>query len=191
MNASLADRPLTPLEVNEARTPPSVVAAIIAVSALASAGLFWLVYYHPPSDVTGTHLLFLPALNALLNGLSAVALCCGLAFIRGANIPAHRAAMFTAFVFSTLFLVSYVTNHALHGDMKFHGAGAVRPFYFTLLISHIGLSMIALPLILVTFFLSLTGRFPVHKKVARWTFPIWLYVSVTGVIVYGMLAAYR
>jgi len=187
----LSAESLPPLAVNEARTPPAVVAAIIAVSAAASAMLFWLVYFHAPADVSGTRLAFLPALNALLNGLSAVALCVGLASIRQLNIAAHRAAMFTAFVFSTLFLVSYITNHALHGDMRFHGQGAVRPFYFTLLISHIGLSMIALPLILVTFFLSLTGRFPIHKRVARWTFPIWLYVSVTGVIVYAMLAAYR
>ena len=180
-----------PRAVNEARTPPGVVATILAVSALASAGLVWLVYFHAPADVSGTHLAFLPALNALLNGSSAVALCVGFAFVRQQRIAAHRTAMFTAFVFSTLFLVSYITNHALHGDMRFHGEGDVRPFYFTLLISHIGLSMIALPLILVTFFLSLTGRFPIHKKVARWTFPIWLYVSVTGVVVYAMLAVYR
>ena len=182
---------LPPLAVNEARTPPSVVAAIVAVSALASAGLCWLVYFHAPADVSGTHFAFLPALNALLNGLAAVALCVGFASIRRLHIAAHRAAMFTAFIFSTLFLVSYITNHALHGDMLFHGQGTVRPFYFALLISHIGLSMVALPLILVTFFLSLTGRYPIHKKVARWTFPIWLYVSVTGVIVYAMLSAYR
>jgi len=182
---------MTTLAINEARTPLSVIAGAIAVSIAASLMLFWLVYFHAPSDVTGTHLLFLPALNALLNGLSAVALVAGLSFIRGGNVAAHRASMFTAFVFSTLFLVTYITNHALHGDMKFHGIGAVRGVYFPLLISHIFLSMIALPLILVTFFLSLSGRFPIHKKVARWTFPIWLYVSVTGVIVYAMLAAYR
>ena len=182
---------MTTLTINEARTPMSVVVGAIAVSIAASLMLFWLVYLHAPADVNGTHLLFLPALNALLNGLSAVALVAGFSFIRGGNIAAHRAAMFTAFVFSTLFLVSYITNHALHGDMKFHGAGAVRGVYFPLLISHIVLSMVALPLILVTFFLSLSGRFPIHKKVARWTFPIWLYVSVTGVIVYAMLAAFR
>jgi putative membrane protein len=179
------------LAINEARTPPGVVLGIIAVSLTASLMLFWLVYFHAPTDVTGTHLLFLPALNALLNGLSAVALVTGFLFIRRKRIAAHRASMFTAFVFSTLFLASYITNHALHGDMRFHGEGAVRPFYFALLISHIDLSMIALPLILVTFFLSLTGRFPIHRRVARYTFPIWLYVSVTGVIVYAMLASYR
>jgi len=99
--------------------------------------------------------------------------------------------MTTAFVFSTLFLVTYTVNHALHGDMRFHGQGAIRPVYFILLISHIALSMVALPMILITFFLSLSGRFPAHRRLARFTFPIWLYVSITGVIVYAMLAAYR
>jgi len=179
------------LATNEARTPPTVVAAIIAVSAMASLFLCWLVYYHAPADVSGTHLLFLPALNALLNGLSACALVTGFLFIRSGRIGAHRASMFTAFVFSSLFLVSYITNHALHGDMKFQGQGGIREVYFPLLISHIGLSVVALPMILVTFFLSLSGRFPAHRRLARFTFPVWLYVSVTGVIVYAMLAAYR
>jgi putative membrane protein len=182
---------MTTLPVNEARTPVGVVAAIIAVSLVASLFLCWLVYYHAPADVTGTHLLFLPALNALLNGLSAAALVIGFGFIRAKNIGAHRASMFTAFIFSSLFLVTYITNHALHGDMLFHGQGTVRSIYFPLLISHIGLSVCALPLILITFFLSLSGRFPAHRRLARFTFPIWLYVSVTGVIVYAMLAAYR
>jgi putative membrane protein len=180
-----------PLAVNEARTPPQVVAAIIGVSIVASLFLCWLVYYHAPADVTGTHLLFLPALNALLNGLSALALVTGFCFILRGRVAAHRASMFTAFVFSSVFLVTYITNHALHGDMRFHGQGSIRPFYFTLLISHIGLSVLALPMILITFFLSLSGRFPAHRRLARFTFPVWLYVSVTGVIVYAMLASYR
>jgi putative membrane protein len=100
--------------------------------------------------------------------------------------------MFAAFVVSSVFLVCYIVNHALHGDMRFHGAGhALRTAYFTLLISHIGLSVVALPMILITFFLSLTGRFPAHRRLARWTFPIWLYVSVTGVVVYAMLATFK
>jgi putative membrane protein len=176
---------------NRTRTPVSVVATIIAISAAASLFLCWLVYYHAPTDVAGTHWLFLPALNALLNGLSAVALVAGYRFIRSGRILPHRTAMFTAFIFSSVFLVTYIANHALHGDMRFHGQGGIRPVYFTLLISHISLSVIALPLILITFFLSLTGRFPAHRRLARVTFPIWLYVSVTGVIVYAMLAAYR
>ena len=173
------------------RTPISAIVAIIAISALASLFLCWLVYYHAPADVAGTQLLFLPALNALLNGLSAIALVIGFFFIRAKRISEHRAAMFIAFIFSTLFLVTYITNHALHGDMHFQGQGFVRSVYFPLLISHIGLSVVALPMILITFFLSLTGRFPAHRRLARFTFPVWLYVSVTGVIVYAMLAGYR
>ena len=182
---------MTTLTANETRTPLSVVAAIIAISAAASLFLCWLVYYHAPTDVAGTHLLFLPAVNAVLNGLSAAALIVGFQHIRARRVIPHRNAMFTAFVFSSVFLVTYITNHALHGDMRFHGQGAIRPFYFALLISHISLSVVALPMILITFFLSLTGRFPAHRRLARFTFPIWLYVSVTGVIVYAMLAAYR
>ena len=174
-----------------AKTPASVIAAIVLVSVAASAFLCWLVYYHAPTDVAGTHLLFLPALNAVLNGLSAFALVIGFNYIRWGNVRAHRNSMLTAFAFSTVFLVTYIANHALHGDMRFQGTGGIRPFYFALLISHIALSAIALPMILITFFLSLTGRFPQHRKIARWTFPIWLYVSVTGVVVYMMLAAYR
>ena len=173
------------------RTPMNIVAGIVAVSLVASAFLVWLVYFHQASDSAGTHLVFLPALNAVLNSLCTVALLIGLRYIKRREITAHRNAMFAAFFFSSLFLVSYITNHYLHGDAHFHGYGAVRPFYFALLISHIFLSVVALPMILITFFLSLSGRFPLHRKLARYTFPIWLYVSVTGVIVYAMLAAYR
>ena len=179
------------LPLNETRTPAGVVGLIVVISAIASLFLCWLVYYHAPADVTGTHLLFLPALNALLNGLSALALVTGFGFIMAGRVRAHRASMFTAFIFSSLFLVSYITNHALHGDMLFQGQGSIRYVYFPLLVSHIGLSVIVLPMILITFFLSLSGRFPAHRRLARFTFPIWLYVSVTGVIVYAMLAAYR
>jgi putative membrane protein len=182
---------MTTLTTNENRTPLRIVAAIIAISAIASLFLCWLVYYHAPSDVTGTHLLFLPALNALLNALSAIALVCGFRFIRARRIREHRAAMFTAFIFSSVFLVTYITNHALHGDMRFQGLGAIRYVYFPLLISHIALSVLALPMILITFFLSLSGRFPAHRRLARFTFPIWLYVSISGVAVYAMLAACR
>lgn len=181
----------TALPVNETRTPPGVVAAIIAISAVASLFLCWLVYFHAPADVAGTQLAFLPALNALLNGLASIALIIGFLFIRFKHVEAHRASMFTAFIFSSLFLVAYITNYALHGEMHFHGHGWIRPFYFFLLIPHIVLAVVALPMILITFFLSLSGRFPAHRRLARYTFPIWLYVSTSGIIVYLMLAAYR
>ncbi len=182
---------ISPAEINEARTPPAVVALFIAISVVASLFICWLVYFHAPSDVYGTQLAFLPTVIAAFNALSAVALCLGLGFIRAGNISAHRASMFTAFIFSSLFLACYLLNYEMHGETHFPGQGLVRGIYFPLLISHIVLAAVALPMILITFFLSLTGRFPVHKKVARWTFPIWLYVSVTGVIVHLMLAVYR
>jgi len=172
-------------------TPLNVVAAIIGISASASVFLVWLVYYHSPSDTTQSHLLFLPALNAGLNTLCTIALLVGFRHIWNGRIVKHRNAMFAAFFFSSLFLVSYITNHALHGDARFHGYGLIRPVYFALLISHIALSVVALPMILITFFFSLTGRIPMHRRIAQYTFPIWLYVSVTGVIVYAMLAIYH
>lgn len=172
-------------------TPLHIVVGIVGVSAAASLFIFWLVYYHQPIDVTGTRLAFLPALNAVLNSLCTVALLVGFRNIWHGKIIPHRNAMFTAFFFSTLFLVCYVTNYAMHGESHFHGAGLIRPIYFLLLISHILLSVFALPMILVTFFFSLSGRFQLHRKIARYTFPVWLYVSVTGVVVYAMLAIFR
>lgn len=166
-------------------TAPAI-GAIVAVSAAASAFLFWLIYIHPPAAAPA-RFAFLPALNAGFNGLSAMALLIGFTFIRARRVAAHRAAMTAAFGFSTLFLAGYIAHHALHGDVHYPAGAAFRGPYLALLASHIVLAVVALPLILVTFFLSLTGRIPQHRKVARWTFPLWLYVSVTGVVTYGML----
>ena len=170
-------------------TQPAI-AAILAISAAATAFLFWLIYIHPAA-ASRSQYAFLPALNALLNGLSAIALLIGYTFIRARRIAAHRAAMMTAFGFSTLFLVSYILHHALHGDVRYPAHAALREVYLPLLASHIILAIVALPLVLVTFFFSLSGRIPQHRKVARWTFPLWLYVSVTGVITYVMLRLAR
>ena len=180
-----------PSAIQHQQSSGKTISAIIVVSALASALICWLVYFHAPTDVTGTHLLFLPATNALLNALSTVALLVGFYFIRTRRIPRHRAAMLTAFFFSSIFLVSYLVNFTLHGETKFPRGNPLWPFYWKLLASHIVLSVVALPIILITFFFSLTGRFPAHRRIARWTFPIGLYVSVTGVIVYAMQAACR
>lgn len=184
--------PTTPASPNY-RTPPAVIAGIIGASAVASLFLAWLVYYHQPTDIAGTHLAFLPALNAALNALCTVFLVAAYRFIRQLNITAHRNNMFCAFVVSCLFLVSYLVNHAMHGDVRFPTEHPVaRAIYlWCLLVPHICLATVALPMILITFFLSLTGRFPAHRRLARWTFPIWLYVSVTGVVLYAMLAVYR
>jgi putative membrane protein len=176
-------------DANRLRTPPAIIATIIVVSALASALICYLVYFHAPLDVTNAHLRSLPLLNAVLNALCTIALIFGYRFIRQRRIVEHRRAMFTAFFFSSIFLVSYLTNFTLHGETHFNRLSAWWPFYWKLLASHIVLSVVALPMILITFFLSLTGRFPAHRRLARYTYPIWLYVSITGVIVYIMQAA--
>ncbi len=162
------------------------IAAILAISVAATLFLFWLIYIHPAA-ATSAQYAFLPAMNAVFNGLAATALLIGYTFVRAHRIRQHRASMITAFVFSTLFLIGYIAHHALHGDVRYPIHAAYRTFYLWLLASHIILAVVALPLVLVTFFFSLSGRIPQHRKVARWTFPLWLYVSVTGVVTYVML----
>ena len=164
-----------------------VVGAIIVVSGLAVSFLLWLLYVHHASADFAGRWMFLPALNAMLNGLCAIALCVGLYFIKHHNRGAHRTSMLLAFAFSSAFLISYIANHALHGDTIFPGHGPVRTLYLSILASHVILSIVALPMVLTTFFFSLTGRFAMHRRIARWTFPIWLYVSLTGVVVFVFL----
>ena len=129
----------------------------------------------------------LPTVNALLNTASAVLLTAGFVFIRRRNVAAHRACMLGAFAVSVLFLVCYVVYHAYAGSRPFAGGGWVRPVYFVLLVSHIVLAAVIVPLALTTIYRGLTGKLDRHKRLARRTLPIWLYVSVTGVIVYLML----
>jgi putative membrane protein len=176
------------------RTPPAVIAAILGVSLVASLFIFWLVYVHPPVDAAGTSFNFLPALNAVLNACAAIALLIGFRFIRARKIQKHRNSMFVAFLFSAAFLVSYLATYFLHGETRLpiaHSGWLWYCYAIVLFATHIPLAIICLPLILITFFLSLTGRFPAHKRLARWTFPIWLYVSVSGVFVYFLQAVIR
>jgi putative membrane protein len=176
------------------RTPPSVIAGIIGVSIVASLFIFWLVYIHPPVDAAGASFNFLPALNAILNACAAIALLVGYRYIRARQIQKHRNAMFAAFLFSSAFLVSYLATYFLHGETHLaiaHTGALWYTYAIVLFATHIPLAIVALPLILITFFLSLTGRFPAHRKLARWTFPIWLYVSVSGVFVYFLQAVVR
>jgi putative membrane protein len=178
-----------PVTQTAPETNKNMIATIIVLSLAATAFLFWLIYVHTAPQAFATRLLFLPALDALFNGLAAICLIVGFFFITRRNIKAHRRSMITAFVFSSIFIVVYTLNHALHGDMLYQGHGPLRAVYFSILISHIVLCIVALPMVLITFFFSLTGRFPQHKKIARFTLPVWLYVSVTGVVVFAMLHA--
>ena len=162
-------------------------AFILTVSALAVLFLVWLIYFKQKPDSAPTLFSSLPVLNCLFNGSSAVALVMGIVAIKRKQELSHKIAMLTAFIFSALFLVSYVVYHSVHGDSLFLGEGIFRLIYFFILISHILCTIVGLPFILLTFFLALTNQFPLHKKVARWVFPIWLYMSVTGVLIYVCL----
>ena len=129
----------------------------------------------------------LPAVNATLNATSATLLVIGYILIRRGRIQLHRRVMITAFTTSTLFLISYVIYHANIGSKPFPGTGSMRAVYFTILITHILLAVAIVPLALITLTRGLSERFDRHVPIARWTLPIWLYVSVTGVVVYLML----
>lgn len=128
-----------------------------------------------------------PVINASLNGASTVLLLTGRWFIGKGRVASHRAAMITAVVTSTLFLTSYLYYHAHVGSVHFQGTGWSRPVYFTILISHVTLAVVIVPLVIITLTRALRARFDRHRAIARWTFPLWLYVSVTGVLVYFML----
>jgi len=130
---------------------------------------------------------YLPHLNACLNGTSAILLFSGYSFIRARNVTAHRACQIAALVVSLLFLASYLTYHYHHGATRFLGVGLVRPLYFTILTSHTILAIAIVPLVFLSFYRAFRGDFVRHRRIARITLPLWLYVSITGVIVYLML----
>ncbi len=129
----------------------------------------------------------LPGVNATLNGITAILLAIGYRLIRRGHRRAHRAVMLSAFCVSVLFLVSYLWYHAHAGTTHFPGRGWIRPVYFAILLSHTVLAAAIVPLVLVTLARGLRADFPKHARLARWTLPVWLYVSVTGVVIYGML----
>ena len=126
----------------------------------------------------------LPLLDAIFNSMAALLLIAGLAAIRRRAVRVHRTCMLAAIAVSIGFLISYTTYHAHAGDVRFLGRGAIRPVYFTILVSHIALAFVIVPLVAITLWRALRGRFAAHRAIARWTWPVWMYVSVTGVIVY-------
>lgn len=132
-------------------------------------------------------LSYFPTIEACLNALSAVLLASGYVFIRRKQIQAHKTCMISAFVASGVFLVFYLTDHFLRGIIYFQGRGAIRTFYLALLGTHSVLATAIVPLAIITIYRAWRKRFAKHKRIARWTLPIWLYVSITGVVVYFML----
>ena len=129
----------------------------------------------------------LPSLNAVLNSTSAILLITGLFLIRNRKITLHRICMVSAFLTSTLFLISYLYYHYHHGSTRFQGTGILRTIYLSILGTHTVLAVVILPLIMLTFARALRNDLTGHRRIARWTLPLWLYVSVTGVVVYLML----
>ena len=164
------------------------VIAILSVAVLAY--LFWLLYGRSGSSEPPSWTSSLPALNAALNGTSAVLLVSGFLAIRRGRPQLHMKLMLAALLVASVFLASYVVYHHYHGDTRFEGQGPVRPIYFLVLVTHVLGSMVALPMVLTTLFFAVTRRFKRHRRLARFTFPLWLYVSVTGVLVFFLLSRY-
>jgi putative membrane protein len=158
----------------------------VLVSSAAVGFLGWLLLVREGGGVDAD-LSFMPGVNAGLNATSATLLVAGLIAIRNGRREIHKRLMVSAFAASAVFLVGYVIYHYAHGDTSYQGQGAIRIVYFTVLVSHVLLSIVMLPMILTTFFLAAKERFEAHKRLARWTLPTWLYVSVTGVVIYFML----
>jgi len=179
-----------PLEIAGLKSLSTARALLLTfgISAAVVGFLFWLLYFRQGSGTPPMpSLRHLPALNAALNALSSVFLVGGFLAVKRAEYRRHMRFMLAALATSTLFFASYVTYHHYFGSTRFTGTGVVRYAYFFVLLTHIVLAVMVVPLILLSFFTSLSGRLTVHRRVSRFTFPIWLYVSVTGVLVFAML----
>jgi putative membrane protein len=180
---------ILPRPGSDLRSPATL--AILAVSGAILFFLFWLIYFKPAAQTDAGWVTHLPLVNAIFNSLAAISLVGGWVAIRRQRRDIHLGFMLSAVAFSALFLVSYITYHHFHGDTKFLAEGWVRPVYFGILISHIVFSMVALPMVLGTLYQAARGRFGAHRRIARWTLPLWLYVSVTGVLVFAFLRLFN
>ncbi len=166
-----------------------IVARILALSAAAFLFLLWLLFFRVAAEPDPGALSFLPATNALLNGLAATCIVCGFIAIKSGRRRLHMTLMITAVCLSVVFLASYITYHTIHGNTDFVTEGWLRYAYYGVLISHISCTVFTLPLIMSAVFFAATKRFDLHKKVVKYTLPLWLYVSITGVAIYFLLKA--
>ena len=187
--ALLHTRTMSSAETAASTAPTSdrrffLINAIVSVVALAFLAYLLMVHRGSPGTVD---LRFMPAVNATLNGLSASLLVAGWIAIKNKAPRAHKYCMVSAFSASALFLVGYVAYHYVHGDTKYQGHGPLRTIYLLILASHVLLSMAVVPLSLSAFYFAFKRSFATHRKITRWALPIWLYVSVTGVVVFFML----
>jgi len=164
---------------------------LIAVLSVAVPLLVAVLLFLPQTGKLGNvDVTFLPKLHALLNSLTAIALLLGYRFIKKGNIRYHRFAMVTAFVLSSFFLISYVTYHYQAAPTSYGGEGLMRTIYYFTLISHIILAAVIVPFVLLSIYFAATNQIKKHRRISRWTFPLWLYVAVTGVLVYFMISPY-
>ena len=186
-HSSLANSLPTSVRALEGVNPRNALGVILGVSVVAILFLVWLIYFKAPATAEVAWVANLSAVNAALNSLSTVFLLLGFREIKARNFAKHMRFMISAFVTSALFLVSYIVYHHFVGDTPFTGQGVVRPIYFFILVTHIVLSIFVVPLVLSSFLFAFSGKFSTHRKVSKWTFPIWLYVSVTGVMVFFLL----
>lgn len=176
--------------MNTTVTNRTVLVTSVAASGIVIGFLIWLIYIKQPGAGTSPTESMLPAVNACLNSFSTCFLGAGFYFIKQRRIDVHKKFMLAALASSALFLVTYIVYHHMHGDTPFRGTGFVRGLYFLILISHILLTVVALPMILTAVFFALTARYEPHRRVARYAFPAWLYISVTGVMIFFFLKAY-
>ena len=190
MNPKLDAQLPSSLQALEGVDAKKALYVIITISLAALLFLVWLIYFKAPAATEVAWVSNLSAVNAALNSLSTVFLLLGFREIRARNYAKHMRFMISAFVTSSLFLVSYIVYHHFVGDTPFTGQGFIRPVYFFILITHIVLSIFVVPLVLSSFLFAFMGKFSTHRKVSKWTFPIWLYVSVTGVLVFFMLKTF-
>jgi putative membrane protein len=168
----------------------TIIPVIIGLSIVVPVLVIILMNLPTRYDLLGLEVGTFPFFHAVINGLTAILLFTGYRFIKQNKKAAHRAVMITAFGLSVLFLVSYVISKISNDPVPYGGEGALRYIYFFILITHIALSGIIVPLVLFTMYRGLTGEYTKHKKIARWTFPIWMYVAVTGVLVYLFMLPY-
>ena len=178
---------MSPSKVSKAGNPTPW---ILAVSAAVSGFLVWWIYFKTTGTTDAEWISYLPAANAFFNTICASCLVLGYRAIKRKDRELHRRYMLTAVSFSALFFISYLTYHHFHGDTKFPGQGWVRPVYFFILISHILLSITVIPMAISTLLFAGKKKFSKHKKIAKWTLPVWLYVSITGVLIFLFLSAY-
>ena len=178
-----------PVELSEKKN--NLYLVIIGILSVAVPVLVAVLLFIPQTGKLGDlDVSFLPHLNAVLNSATAISLIAGYIFIKKGKRQYHTTAMITAFVLSSLFLISYVIYHYQAPATKFGGEGIIRGVYFIILITHIILAAVIVPFVLLSIYFATTKQFTKHRKIVKWTFPMWVYVAITGVVVYLMISPY-